>query len=132
MLCHGNTSFQNCHANVVVAGNTHFLGQCGIDWLPRSMGKAIDALDPAMMVIEEDGSKYLDENFMNNIFSRIHSDSNGNEVPLQLLVDAMTYQYEHKQTEAIDRSKILPFVQLNQSFSIRNTKKTLKPQKVSS
>lgn len=96
-----------------LAGNTHFLGQCGIDWSPRSMGKAIDALEAAMMVIEEDGSKYLDEHFMNNIFSRIHSDSHGNEIPLQPLVDAMTYQYEHKQTEAIDGSKVLPFDQLN-------------------
>ena len=52
-----------------LAGNTHFLAQCGIDWSPHSMGKAIDALETAMMVIEEDGSKYLDEHFMNNIFS---------------------------------------------------------------
>jgi len=29
------------------------------------------------------------------------------------LVDATIYQYEHKQTEAIDRSKVLPFDQLN-------------------
>jgi len=50
-----------------------------------------------------------DEDFMNSIFSRIHSDSHGNEIPLQPLVDAMTYQYEHKQTEAIDGSKVLPF-----------------------
>ena len=51
-----------------LAGNTHFLGQCGIDWSPRSMGKAIDALEAAMMVIEKDVSNYLDEDFMNNIF----------------------------------------------------------------
>ena len=93
-----------------LAGNSHFLGCCGIDWSRCSMGKAIDALNVSMMGIEEDGSSYLDEDFMNNIFSRIHSDSNGNKVPLPLLVDAMTYQYEHKQT---DRSKVLPFDELS-------------------
>ena len=44
-----------------LAGNTHFLGQCGIVLSLRSMGKAIDALETAMIATEEDGSKNLDE-----------------------------------------------------------------------
>ena len=37
-------------------------------WSVRSMGKAIDALHDAMIEIIADGSKFLDEDFMNNIF----------------------------------------------------------------
>lgn len=34
-----------------LSGNTHFLGRCGFDWSARSMGKAIDALEAAMIDI---------------------------------------------------------------------------------
>jgi len=53
-----------------LAGNTHTLGAVGCNWSARSMGKAIDALHDAMTVIEKDGSKLLDETFMNKIFSK--------------------------------------------------------------
>jgi hypothetical protein len=55
-----------------LAGNTHFLGRCGFDWSARSMGKAIDALEVAMNDIMADGSLFLNEMYMRNIFSKIH------------------------------------------------------------
>jgi hypothetical protein len=79
-----------------LAGNTHHIGSVGYDWSTRSMGKAIDALHEAMVEIEKDGSKFLDEVFMNHIFSKIYTDEDGNDVPLEPLVDAMKYQYEEK------------------------------------
>ena len=51
-----------------LAGNTHLMHGSGYDWSIRSMGKAIDALHDAMVVIAGDGKKLLDETFMNNIF----------------------------------------------------------------
>ena len=96
-----------------LAGNTHHIGSVGYDWSTRLMGKAIDALHEAMVEIEKDGSKFLDEDFMNHIFSKIYTDEDGNDVPLEPLVDAMKYQYEEKQTPAVDGSKVLPFDQLN-------------------
>ena len=77
------------------------------------MGKAIDAIHNAMAKIKNDGSKFLDEDFMNQMFSRIGFDSNGDEAPLEPLVDAMVYQFEEKKTSAMDGSKVLPFDQLN-------------------
>ena len=96
-----------------LAGNTHTIGSVGYDWSARSMGKAIDALDEAMAEVEKDGSKFLDEDFMNNIFAKIYTDEEGNDVPLEPLVDAMRYQFEEKQTPRIDGSKVLPFDTLN-------------------
>ena len=55
------------------------------------MGKAIDALHDAMVEIEKDGSKFLDEDFMNDIFSNIYTDEDRNDVPLEPLVEAMKY-----------------------------------------
>ena len=50
---------------------------------------------------------------MNAIFDNIYVDSDGNPGPLPPLQEAMTYQYEEKQTIALDGSKVLPFDQLN-------------------
>ena len=50
---------------------------------------------------------------MNSIFSKIHTDDEGKEVPLEPLEEAMSYQYEVKQTSAVDGSKVLPFDKLN-------------------
>ena len=95
-----------------LSGNTHFLGRCGFDWSARSMGKAIDALEAAMIDIDSDGSLYLNEEWMRKIFSNIYTDEYGNEGPLAPLEDAMKYQFEHKLTPAVDGSKVLPHDQL--------------------
>lgn len=77
------------------------------------MGKALDALYSACVDLEENSDLYLDEDFMNAIFDNIYVDSDGNPGPLPPLQEAMTYQYEEKQTIALDGSKVLPFDQLN-------------------
>ena len=55
------------------------------------MGKAIDALHDALVELADDGSKFLDEDFMNNIFSEIDEDEEQNKRPLEPLVEAMQY-----------------------------------------
>jgi hypothetical protein len=73
-----------------LSGNTHFLVRCGFDWSARSMDKAIDALEAAMIVIEADVSLYLNEEWMRKIFSNIYIDDYGstgtirgcNEIPI--------------------------------------------------
>ena len=96
-----------------LAGNTHHIGAQGYDWSARSMGKAIDAIYDAMLEVEQDGRRFLDEDFMKGIFSRIYEDSDGNEGPLPPLRDAMEFTFEHKQTPAMDGHKVLPFDTLN-------------------
>ena len=76
------------------------------------MGKALDALEAALIQIKDNRSLYLDEAFMNSIFSKIHTDDEDKEVPLEPLEEAMSYQYEVKQTPAVDGLKVLPFDQL--------------------
>jgi hypothetical protein len=77
------------------------------------MGKAIDALYDAMTAIRDDGSLYLNEDFMNSIFDKIYINDDGNPAPLPPLQEAMKYLYEEKQTNAIDGSKRLPFDGMN-------------------
>ncbi len=55
------------------------------------MGKAIDALYDALILIEQDGGLFLNETFINGIFNKIHTDDSGIGVPLPPLVEAMTY-----------------------------------------
>ena len=114
--------FKICMPMRWLAGNTHSIGQAGYDWSARSMGKAIDALEEAMMQIEEDGCKFLDEDFMNEIFSKIYTNADGDDAPLEPLEDAMKYQFEEKQTSALDGSKVLPFDQLNAELFYPNRK----------
>ena len=71
-----------------LAGNTHNIGACGYDWSPVSMGKAIDAIYDAMQIIKADGTKLLDETFMNSIFSKL--DNGG---PLEPLTEFMEYMF---------------------------------------
>ena len=92
-----------------LAGNTHFLGKTGYDWSARSMGKAIDSLERAMVQIKNDGGLYLDKSFMDAIFDDIYVDDDGNAAPLPPLNDAMGYTMEEKQSERLDCSKVLPF-----------------------
>ena len=96
-----------------LAGNTHTLGQVGYNWSTCSMGKAINALNDTLVKIMMDGRLYLDESFMNSIFSMIHTNDEGKAGPLDALEEAMHYQYEEKQTPTIDGSKALPMDQLN-------------------
>jgi len=113
-----------------LAGNTHFLGQCGFDWSVRSMGKALDALEAALIQIQDNGSLYLDEAFMNSIFSKIHTDDKGKEVSLEPLEEAMSYQYEVKQTPAVDGSKVLPFDQLNAEIFYTTHRENIKTTEI--
>lgn len=105
--------FKICMPMRWLAGNTHFLGRTGFDWSSRSMGKAIDSLYSACLELQQNGELYLNEEFMNAIFDNIYVDSTGNPAPLLPLQEAMTYQYEERQTVAIDGSKVLPYDQLN-------------------
>ena len=53
-----------------LAGNTHHLAS--YDWSVLSMSRAIDCVERALIQIEEDGSKLLDEDFMMNIFADLN------------------------------------------------------------
>ena len=74
-----------------LAGNTHNMAAVGHDWSARSMDKAIDALHDAMVEVASDPKLFLDEEFMNTIFSKIDEDEEGAPRPLQPLVDAMEF-----------------------------------------
>jgi hypothetical protein len=50
---------------------------------------------------------------MNEIFSLIHEDREGNPAPLEPLEEVMHYQFEERQTPAIEGSKVLSIDQLN-------------------
>jgi hypothetical protein len=50
---------------------------------------------------------------MNSIFDKIYIDDDRNPAPLPPLQEAMKYQYEEKQTKAIDSSKMLPLFRMN-------------------
>ena len=63
----------------------------GYDWSIRSMETTIDVLHDAMLIVAGDGKKFLDEKFMNTIFSKIDEDKGGNACPLQPFVDAMHF-----------------------------------------
>ena len=60
--------FTVCIPILWIAGNTHNVGAQGYDWSILSMGKAIYALEEAMVKIEDDGALFLDEAFMSEIF----------------------------------------------------------------
>ena len=80
--------FTVCMPMRFLAGQTHSIGALGYDWSPLSMGKAIDAIENAMMEIQSDGSKIMDEGFMGSIFEKIND--NG---PLEPLKEFMTYMF---------------------------------------
>jgi len=80
--------FSVCMPMRFLAGQTHNIGALGYDWSPLSMGKAIDAIENAMTKIQSDGSKFLEEDFMSAIFTKIND--NG---PLEPLSEFMTYMF---------------------------------------
>lgn len=70
-----------------LAGNSHRLGEHG--WSVRSMGRALDALEKAMLVLEERGECVLDEEFMMGIFDKIKEE-------LPEFSDYMEHMYDEK------------------------------------
>ena len=58
-----------------LAGNTHNVGAQGYDWSVLSMGKEIDALEEAMVKIEDDGALFLYEAFMSDFSNIMESDN---------------------------------------------------------
>ena len=86
-----------------LAGQTHNIGALGYDWSPLSMGKAIDAIENAITKIQSDGSKFLEEDFMSAIFTKIND--NG---PLEPLSEFMTYMFG----KCVSFSAILDFITL--------------------
>ena len=80
--------FSMCMPMRWLAGSTHHLGQQGFNWSVLPMGKAIDAFEVAMIAIKDDGSKFLDLDFMEAIFSKIYNDG-----PLEPLQDYMTHMF---------------------------------------
>ena len=113
MQSDGHFAFQDLHANAVVSWEYTLPGLTGFDWSSCSMGKAIDALYDACVELQQNGDLYLDEDFMNGMFDKIYIDSVGNPAPLPPLQETMKYQYEEKQTVAVDGSRVLPYDQLN-------------------
>ena len=74
-----------------LAVSTHNMYACGYDWSARSMGKAIDVLHDCMVAIENNCKKFLDEDFMNNLFYNTHMKDNGKPGLLEPLVEYMKY-----------------------------------------
>ena len=75
-----------------LAGNTHNVGYQCYYWYIMSMGKAIYALEEAMVKIEDDGALFLDEAFMSGIFSNIMEGDNKLE-PLEEYIIHMFGKY---------------------------------------
>jgi len=86
-----------------LVGQTHNIGALGYDWSPLSMGKAIDTIENAMMKIQSDGSKFLEEDFMSSIFTKIN-----NNGPLEPLSEFMTNTFG----ECLSFLAILDFITL--------------------
>ena len=61
-------NFTVCMLMRWLSGNTHNVRAQGCDWSVLSIVKAIDALEEAMVKIEDDGAFFLDESFMSAIF----------------------------------------------------------------
>ena len=74
-----------------LAGSTHHMYDSGYNWSAQLMGKVIDALHDGLVEIEKDGTKFLDETFINSLFDKIHVDGEGNPGKLEPLVEYMEY-----------------------------------------
>ena len=81
--------FTVCMAMRFLAKNTHHIGAVGYNWSPISMGKALDALHDAMVHIEQDREKFLNEDFMGTIFNGIEEDDES----FEYLVDFMKFMF---------------------------------------
>ena len=79
-----------------LAGNSHLLSK--FDWSIRSMGKAIDLLEDAMLTIEADSSKFLEDDFMMNIFKPISS-------TMKDFSDHLQFVFEQKVTPTISKNE---------------------------
>ena len=65
-----NTTFDICMPMRILAGQIHIIGTLGYTWLPKPMGKVIDAIEEEMMKMKSDGLQFLDEAFMSSIFCK--------------------------------------------------------------
>ena len=74
-----------------LAVSTHNMYACGYECPAWYMGKAIYALHDGMVAIEKNSKKFIDEDFMNNLFSIIHVKDKGNLGPLGPLVEYMKH-----------------------------------------
>ena len=81
--------FTFCMPMRFLPGNTHHIGAAGYNWSPRSMGKSLDTFHDAMVEIENNGEKFLNEDFMGAIFNGIVED----DEPLVTLVNFMNFMF---------------------------------------
>ena len=79
-----------------LAGSTHLLKDS--DWSIRSMGKAIDLLEVALMKIENDGQLFLSHQFMMEIFKEIAD----TVVPFRTYIQ---YMFEEKLTQTLPETE---------------------------
>lgn len=75
-----------------LAGNTHTLSHR--KWGERSMPRSLDLAYQAFIAIQADGDKFLDEEFMMNIFQPLYQD-----VPE--LEEYLTYYFEEKESNHV-------------------------------
>ena len=78
-----------------LAGNTHTLSHR--KWGERSMPRSLDLAYQAFIAIQADGDKFLDEEFMMNIFQPLYQD-----VPE--LEEYLTYYFEEKESNPVGTS----------------------------
>ena len=64
MLSHGHPPLQDYMPVQWLASNTHFLGLPDFNWPSCSMGKGINTLHDALVMIDMDGKLLLDEPFI--------------------------------------------------------------------
>ena len=86
----GIVDYKICIPMGWLASNTHHMNVVGCGWSAWSTWKAIDALHYDIIIeIKIDGSKFLDEVFMNALFSKIDTNNKGKPGPLEHLIEAM-------------------------------------------
>ena len=90
-----------------LAGNCHRLHKDDPSWGVFSMGEVDDALHSAMMIIKNNPSKFLSEDFIMTIFSTFRKQ-------LKSFDDYITYFMEHKTSHTVNNIEMfLPFDELN-------------------
>ena len=83
-----------------LAGKTHELAK--YNWSVASMGCVYDILHEKLCIIKTDGSKFLDEEFVMNIFNNLAQE-------LPPFADHLEYIFEMKENTTVDgKKKVLP------------------------
>ncbi len=81
-------------------GKTHKLAK--YNWSVASMGRVYDILHEKLCIIKTDGSKFLDEEFVMNIFNNLAQE-------LPPFADHLEYIFEMKENTTVDgKKKVLP------------------------